>query len=144
MLRVRENVNESIIVLLDNSASMTAVEADGKTRLELAKTEILDLAEHLSRDDEIMLITFNSRARVNCGFTDNKRKLKESISAVGPTECSTVAEPALALAKSIANSRAHPRGLLCSDGVIDHIPLRVAIRKAEIDSVRVSGIYDVQ
>ncbi len=117
LLHVQESGNQSLIVLLDNSASMNTVEPDGRTRLERAKAEIARIAGGLARDDDMMLVTFNTRAAVACGFTSNKRQLKDVIAAIKPTECATLAEPAFAIAKSLVNSRAHPRVLLFSDGV---------------------------
>lgn len=134
LLRVREHANESFIVLLDNSASMMAAEGGGRTRLDLAKAEIGKLADRLTRQDEMMLIVFNSRARVACGFTGNRRALKEAASRSAPTECATDVEPALLLAKSICATRSHPRILLYSDGAFDapkdlQLPVEVEYQK---------------
>ena len=118
LVLVRESVDESLIVLIDNSASMGAVEPGGRTRLDLAKKEAQRIADGLAKGDEMMLIAFNTRAHALCGFTNNRRMLKEHIDAVGTTECTTLLEPALLLAKSIANSRSKPRVILLSDGAI--------------------------
>lgn len=139
LLLVRENVNESVIVLLDNSASMTAVEPGGKTRLELAKAEILQLADRLSKDDEMMVMTFNSKAEIVSGFTGNRRHLKNAIADVPPTDCPTRIEPALLLGKSVANSRGHPRLLLFSDGAFaapEGIEMPAEIEYREIGTAR--------
>jgi hypothetical protein len=119
LLRVREHANESFIALLDNSASMMTVEGAGRTRLDLAKAEIGKLADRLTRHDEMMLIVFNSRARVACGFSANRRAIQSAASRVAPTECATSVEPALLLAKSICATRSHPRIVLYSDGSFD-------------------------
>jgi len=116
LMMARETVNESLIVLLDNSASMTALEPGGKSRLDIAKAEVSRMVDSLAKDDELMVIAFNEKAGVACGFTGNRRQLKDVVSAVKPTECPTAIEPALLLAKSIANSRSHPRIIIFSDG----------------------------
>lgn len=116
LLRVRERRNESLIVILDTSASMMAVEPDGRTRLEQAESEILALIDHLSESDEMMVMTFASKAEVLRGFTSNKRQLRKAVAEIEPTHCSTDLEAALLLANSIANSRARARVLLFSDG----------------------------
>jgi hypothetical protein len=116
LLRVRQDLRESLIVLLDNSASMSAREENGATRLDLARDQIRKLVDNLAADDEMMLIVFHSRAKVACGFTSNRRLLREALAAATATECPTDLEPALQLARSIGNSRSHPRVLLFSDG----------------------------
>lgn len=119
LMLVRETVDQSAIVLIDTSASMSAVEADGRTRLEQAKADALKIASSLSSEDEMMLVSFNARASVVCGFTGNKRQLKETINSIKPTQCPTTIEPAMILAKSIANSRKHPRIFILSDGAFE-------------------------
>jgi Ca-activated chloride channel family protein len=139
LFRVRENVNESIIVLLDNSASMMTKEPEGKTRLNLARSEILRMADHLAKDDEMMLITFSSKAKALCGFTNNRRQLKEVVSRIEAEECSTAIEPGLLLAKSIANSRANPRIILVSDGAFapaSNVEMPVETEYLQIGSTR--------
>lgn len=134
LLLVRDTTNESIIVLVDNSASMNAREADGKTRLELARQELISMAENLPSGDEMMVVNFNIRARTLCGFSADKRQLKEAIAAVMSTDCPTALEPALILAKSIAGSRSHPRVIIYSDGAFPapqgiEMPVQVEYRK---------------
>lgn len=116
LLRIREQAGESLIALVDTSASMGAVEANGKTRLDNARAELARLADGLPKDGEMMLVSFDTRAKVVCSFSSNKRRLKEAIAAMVGTECPTSIEPALAIAKSIAGSRDHPRIILFSDG----------------------------
>ena len=139
LLRVRENVNESLIAILDNSASMTATEEDGRSRLDQAKAAIADLAEHLAREDEMMLMAFNSKARVICGFTADRRKLRNALARVEATDCCSKIEPALVLAKSICNSRSRPRVLLFSDGAFEgpaNLEMPVEIEYQPIGSTR--------
>lgn len=116
LLKMRDSISDSLIVLVDNSASMSAMQPDGRTRLDAACREISDWVDHLERDAEMMVIVFNNRARMACSFTKNRRELKQAISAISPTDCSTDIEPALRLVKSIALARARPRLALFSDG----------------------------
>lgn len=112
---VRDNVSESLIVLVDNSASMGAAER-GKTRLQDAKDKVAALADGLAADSEMMVVVFNNRARIVCPFDTNKRRLREAVSSIQPTECPTDIQPALLLSKSLAASRGSPRILIFSDG----------------------------
>jgi len=139
LLRVRRSFNESIIVLLDQSASMMTVEENGKTRLEIAKGHLGEVIDHLSKDQEMMILTFSEKAKAACAFTSNRRRLQEALSGVEAVECPTRIEPALLLAKSIANSRKKPRLVVLSDGAFDtsrRIELPVEIEYQQVGSRR--------
>lgn len=145
--RAREHRNESLIVLLDQSASMQAREPDGRTRLETARDEVLRLAGNLAREDEMMVIAFAGRARVVCGFTANRRTLEEAVHGVLPTDGPTSVAPALMLARSIVNSRPHPRVLLFSDGGFEpavglDLPVAVEFRRVgtSLPNVGMTGL----
>lgn len=116
LVRMRPTTDESLIALIDVSASMSAVEEGGLTRLETARRELLDFVGNMSRGDELMVIAFGDRANVVCGFTSNRRKLRAAIESVRPTEGRTHVEPALRLATSACHTRSKPRVLLFSDG----------------------------
>ena len=116
LLLVRDSIGDSLIVLVDNSASMSAAGPGGRSRLDAARREILDLTDNLDRNAEMMVIVFNTRSSVACAFTGNRRELREAVSAIKPTDCSTDIAPALRLAKSIAAARARPRLAVYSDG----------------------------
>jgi len=139
ILKVRETARESLIVLLDNSASMSALEDSRQTRLQIARAQIAKIADNLAGGDEAMLIAFNASAGVACGFTANPRLLREAVAGVRPTDCATDVEPALLLAKSICNSRSHPRILLFSDGAFGetrNLELPVDVEYQKIGSAR--------
>ena len=106
----------SFIVLLDTSASMAAIEEGGKSRFDLARERLNELADNLTRSSEMMIITFNSRAQVASNFLNNRRRLKETIAGLTTTDGPSNIRPALALCKSMVNSRGNPRVLLFSDG----------------------------
>lgn len=134
LLRAIDSADNSIIVLLDNSASMQAVEERGRSRLDLAKAAASKIVDGLSRKDEMMLIEFNNRARVAQGFTPNSRLLRDSLAAIEATDCPTDITPALSLAKSITSSRRNPRVVLISDGSFPppdpvDLPVEVEYRK---------------
>lgn len=116
LFRARDAADESLIVLLDTSASMQAVEADGRTRLAQAKAEIAGLAEHLARGDELMVLAFNTAAEIACSFTRDPRRVRESLDRTRASDAATDIVPALQLAKSLAVARPHSRLLLFSDG----------------------------
>lgn len=139
ILSVRDTRDESLIVLLDTSASMLAREPGGKTRLQLAREEILREAVSLGSGREMMLIVFHRAARVACGFTTNRRRLRETVLAVRGAETGTDVAPALRLAESVATTRRNPRVLLFSDGAFDspgRVGLPAAVEYRRIGSPR--------
>lgn len=147
MLKVRDTVAQSVIVLLDTSASMNAREDGDRTRLDLARDEIGRLADALGRNDELMVIAFNARAAVACGFSASPPRIREALHSVRATDSATDIEPALLLARSIANTRAHPRIVLLSDGAFPspaQVELPVEIQYQAVgtprDNVAVTGL----
>lgn len=112
------------VILIDRSASMSAMDAEGKgeersSRLEQAKKEAIALIESLREGgvfgkrsgtesgdaDEAMIIAFDSAAEVRQTFTSDKRALREAIESLKPTENPTSMEEAMRLARAHAPKR---------------------------------------
>jgi hypothetical protein len=90
------------IILIDNSASMTATDVS-PTRLDWAKAEALKLIAAAHDGDPGMVIVFNSTAEIRQSYTTNKDELRAAVTAVEPTQHLTRIDEALALAASRAN-----------------------------------------
>ena len=115
-LKARAGAAESLIVMLDVSASMQAVEPGGKTRLALAKKEIAGLIDDLHPAGEMMLLTFDTRATTVCSFTNNRKRLRQALDDIRATDCPTSVNAALRVAESVSTTRPKPRVILFSDG----------------------------
>ncbi len=102
-----------VVVLIDRSASMNAREADGRTRLELAKEQAVRLVKSLNRtgstwlsltgaklQSEAMVIAFADRALPLCSFTANTGELVDLINAIEPSDAQTNLAEALRLAQA--------------------------------------------
>jgi hypothetical protein len=96
------------VVLIDNSASMTATDGeDGEARLAEAKRRATARIETLyggglftQSAGQTMVVAFSDRAEVACRFTDSKPQLLAAIDRIQPTHgLSRIAE-ALALARA--------------------------------------------
>ncbi len=101
-----------LVIVIDHSASMNAVEADGRTRLDHARTQARRLVRALNRtgsawwrilsgvepQTRVMLIAMAERAEVLSPFTANTSDLVRLIDAIEPTDAPTNVSEALSLA----------------------------------------------
>ncbi|MFT5110460.1 MAG: hypothetical protein ACI9UA_006114, partial [Pseudoalteromonas tetraodonis] len=65
----------SVVILLDRSASMSATDADGRTRLEAAKEEIRARLDALPENVEVSLVAYDSRPEVLQPVSTVRREL---------------------------------------------------------------------
>ena len=90
------------ILLVDNSASMQATDVQ-PSRLEDAKRRAGEMIDQMTSGDVAMIISFADSARVEQSFTDDRRRLRESLEAIRPTCRSTSLLEALKVASGLAN-----------------------------------------
>lgn len=94
---------ERFLFLIDNSASMSATDAeDAEDRLAAAKAAVTGLVDQLEGGMSAMVISFADQARVVQDFTDNKRLLREAVESIRPTVEKTNLLEALKLAEGVA------------------------------------------
>jgi hypothetical protein len=98
-----ELAGERFIFLLDHSASMSATDVTKGTRLDEAKSRIIQTIDRMKPGDAAMLITFSNRAQVAQSYTQNKSLLKQKVEAVEQTQRSTDLTEALTAASGLAN-----------------------------------------
>jgi len=119
-----EGRSRRVIILLDHSASMGAIEEDGRTRLDRAKGKIRELLGNFRRADRAMLVTFHRTARIVSGFTEDEDALAASLTGISASDAGT--DPAVALALADAATAALPEGavevFLLSDGAFPALP----------------------
>jgi Aerotolerance regulator N-terminal/von Willebrand factor type A domain len=95
---------DRFIFLVDNSASMSATDAENaKNRLEAAKTLVSGLIDQLDPGMTAMIISFADTPQVVQEFTDNRRLLRERLATIQPTVRGTDLHGALDLADGLAN-----------------------------------------
>ena len=108
MIQSRSHTGGKTVIIIDNSASMTATDTDdGLTRLDHAKRLARERIESMysgglfSRSPgETMIIAFSNRAEPMTQFTDSKPQLLGSIDSIRPTHAVTEIDEALKLARA--------------------------------------------
>jgi hypothetical protein len=98
-------ISEStIILLIDQSASMTVVEEGGRTRLDLAKEQAKRCVENMGDDSRAMVIAFCDRATVVSSFDSDKQALRRKIDSIEQTQSTTLLNEAVGLAEAYAQN----------------------------------------
>lgn len=121
-LALDQSRNQTLFVLIDNSASMQATdtgEIGFSDRLEQARALALDLVDNLGPGDAMLPATFNSRTQTLVpSATGDRRALREAIGAIRPTDRPTDIRDALALVRSLVDHVANPEIIVISDGAL--------------------------
>ena len=98
----RKLLGNRSIFLVDTSASMQATDV-GRSRLDEAKARVHDLIDDMQTGDVAMIISFADTAKVEQPFTDDRRRLRQVLDAIVPTERPTALAEALRVASGLAN-----------------------------------------
>ncbi len=93
---------DRFIFLIDNSASMQATDV-APCRLAEAKRQARLLIDQMNSGDVAMVVSFADRARVEQMFTDSRRRLRQAVDAIQPTDRPTSLLEALKVASGLAN-----------------------------------------
>lgn len=111
---------ETVVAILDGSASMAAVERAG-TRFDQARRLVEEMITGLDRGEELMLILAADRAEVLHPFASDRRSLLAALRAARPMDRPTDLRDALSLAASAGRAHAGAeaaRVYLLSDGAV--------------------------
>lgn len=109
-----------IVLLLDNSASMKAID-EASTRMEKAKALALTLAQDLVEGDSMMVISFAENAIIAQPFTGLKSLLKERIQAIVPYDEESKIGDAFVLAQTMLQKVSAPLLYVITDGAIQDL-----------------------
>lgn len=155
---------ERLVILIDHSASMNTVEADGRTRLEHAKEQAVGLVRTLNQradswlsmmsftgaeaKTQAMVIAFAERATIVAPFTTNTTELDRLIAGIRPTDAQTdlrealelaeayMAPPVLTTDRTPISAEVPSKLVLISDGRIANLDKGV-LRSGEMELIRV-------
>ena len=108
---------ESVVLVVDTSASMAGLEkpAAARTRFAAAIERAKELVEGRSAEDEYALVAAGREPEVLQGFSRSTLRLREAVAALQPTRASGDLAAAHRLAKDLLQDKKHPRILLLSD-----------------------------
>jgi hypothetical protein len=95
---------QKFVFLIDNSASMSARDVEGNSRLDAAKRQVEALIDQMDSGMTAMIVSFADGPRVVQEFTDDTRLLRERLATIEPTHRATDAKEALKLASEMANA----------------------------------------
>lgn len=100
MFQTVESAEETIIIAIDQSASMSVMEADGASRLDRAKEQAKLAVDNMKDGGRAMVIGFTDRATVVSSFDTDKSAIKRKIDLMEPTDSTTTLAEAMSLAEA--------------------------------------------
>lgn len=95
-------IGDRFIILVDNSASMSANDIN-TNRLTEAKKRARDIVANMKSGDVAMVISFSDHSNVVESFTNNSNKLNRAIDSIEPTNRTSDISEALRYAAGLAN-----------------------------------------
>ena len=109
---------ESIVLLLDTSASMSSLEdpETGRTRFDLLREKAEEFVEGRSHEDEMMLVAVSDRVDVLSSFSRSTIRLRDGLERLAPTNRSLDVDRAYSFAREVTADAEHPIILFLSDG----------------------------
>ena len=94
----------TLVLLIDQSASMAVEEQSGQTRLQIAKQQAQRLVEGMPDDGRAMVIAFCDRATVVSSFDTEREALKRKIDSIEQTQSTSTLTEAIALAEAYSQN----------------------------------------
>ena len=116
MITTRALASGSTVIVLDSTASMSARDQDGRTRLERARDLAREMVEGLSATDRAAIIESSSRVVVRSALTSDRAQLRRAIDDVLETDSAGSLADALRLAEQIARAERDAAIIVISDG----------------------------
>jgi len=132
------DVPKSLVILLDRSASMSAVDDKGVTRLDEAKSLLQDRLHALPDNVVASLITYGARAEVAQSRSTNRREMLRLIDEAQIAPVEDRPEEALAIAKRLAVLDAPAEIWIATDSKSVHSEAPEDVTKVRIRHLDVS------
>lgn len=107
-----------VVLVVDNSASMQAMEKDGNSRFDLAIEKGLDLVEGLRERDEMAIIVAEARPRVAIGMSGHAPTLRRTLQTLQVSDQPTTVTPAVDLGRQLIGEHPHGEVVVLTDGCL--------------------------
>ncbi len=104
MFQIAQRQEDTVILLVDQSASMAVLEDGGKSRLDKAKEAAKSSIDNMGDDASAMVIAFCDRAFVVAPFNSNRESLKRQIDNIEQTQSTSQLGEAMSLAEAHAQN----------------------------------------
>ncbi|MFU8805719.1 MAG: VWA domain-containing protein, partial [Bradymonadaceae bacterium] len=106
-----------ILLLVDNSASMGAVDVSGGVdRLDIARRKAMEILDTVSGDDRVMLAIFNNRVQPLSPFVNEPSILEQPLREITVAATGTSFEQALSFAADSLKDKGQAELIVISDG----------------------------
>ncbi|GMW01677.1 MAG: hypothetical protein AMXMBFR84_28140 [Candidatus Hydrogenedentota bacterium] len=109
-----------IVLILDRSASMTAVE-NGMTRFDKAKQLAQNVIRGMGQGDNLMLVTIADQADIVSPFTNGRKDLLDALDRVELTHGGTRFDKALSILDNLPKDERDTHVYVISDGAFDPV-----------------------
>lgn len=116
LVTTRALASGSTIIIIDSTASMNAVDEDGRSRLDRAKDLAREMTSGLSGDDKAAIIESSSRVTVRSPLSSDHAELAAAIAEVHGTDAPGDLADALRLAEQTARTERDAGVVVISDG----------------------------
>lgn len=139
----------TLVLLIDQSASMATKEEGGGTRLDLAKERAREAITSLSARDEAIVVAFSDRAAIVQTLTSDKSALRTAVDSIATLDAGSSLAEATQILQSLTTRvddqgiripRDDTRAMLISDGVVTDLGGLVDVNNLEY--VRVGESVD--
>lgn len=104
MFQAAQKHEGTLILLIDQSASMSVLEKGGLTRLEQAREQARNVVDAMSDDARAMVIAFSDRANVVSSFDTDKQAIKRKIDSIEQTQSTSSLTEAISLAEAYSQN----------------------------------------
>ncbi len=126
---------KNIVVMLDTSASMAAVEPEqgGRSRFHLAQEKVRGLIDEMGPHDKMMIIAVDGQVRSVTGeLSGQVAVLRDALDGLSPTATEARILDGFRTAVDVLSGRPEPHLYLVSDGAFGELRLPERLLRAEI------------
>lgn len=116
LIATRALASGSTVIIIDSTASMSARDEDGGSRLDGAKKLALEMIEGLSGSDRAAIVESSCRVTVRSPLTSDRAALAAAIAEIQQTDAPGSLTDAVRLAEQIAKSERDANVVIVSDG----------------------------